>query len=98
VATFDEGLAAQAMTDLTERASLGVRELQSTPQLGLHDAVFGGQIFVPSQQLLVHLSRYIGQDARPIHTEPPARPSTRASLIASKLLPDHLPYRYADPA
>jgi hypothetical protein len=38
----DENLAAQPMTDLAERASLGVRELQSTPQLSLHDAVFGG--------------------------------------------------------
>jgi len=35
-------LAAQAMTDLSERASLGVRELQSHFQLGLHDAVLGG--------------------------------------------------------
>jgi hypothetical protein len=30
------------MTDLAKRASLGVRELQSTFQLGLHDAVLGG--------------------------------------------------------
>jgi hypothetical protein len=30
------------MTDLAERLSLSVRELQSTPQLGLDDAVFGG--------------------------------------------------------
>jgi len=30
------------MTEPTERASLGVRELQSPFQLGLHDAVLGG--------------------------------------------------------
>ncbi len=36
-----ENLAAQAMTDLTECASLGLRELQSHFQLGLHDAVLG---------------------------------------------------------
>src|SRR5262245_45739232 len=35
-----ENLAAQAMTDLAERASLGVRELQAAIQLRLHDAVF----------------------------------------------------------
>jgi hypothetical protein len=65
-------LAAQAMTELAKRASLGVRELQSTFQLGLHDAVFGGQIFVPRQRLLVHRPRYVSQDARPIHNGPPA--------------------------
>jgi len=37
---------------LAERGSLGVRELQPPLQLGLQDAVFGGQIFVPSQQLV----------------------------------------------
>src|SRR5216683_4961607 len=65
-----ENLAAQAMTGLAKRASLGVRELQPTPQLGLHDAVFGGQIFVPRQQRLVLRPRYVGQDARPIHNGP----------------------------
>ena len=68
-------LAAQAMTDLAERDPLGVRELQSTFQLGLQDAVFGGQIFVPRQQLLVHRPRDVGQDARQLH-EPPL-PSCR---------------------
>jgi hypothetical protein len=56
------------MTDLAERSSLGVRELQSPVQLGLQDPIFGGQIFVPRQQLLVHHSRDEGQDARPIHS------------------------------
>jgi hypothetical protein len=60
------------MTDLAERASLGVRELQSPFQLGLNDAVLGGQIFVPRQQLLVDRPRDVGQDSRPIHTEPPS--------------------------
>src|SRR5271166_5332109 len=46
-----ESLAAQAMTDLAERGSLGVRELQPPFQLRLQNAVFGGQIFVPRQQL-----------------------------------------------
>ena len=32
----------------------------------------GGQVFVPSQQLLVHRPRHVGQDARPIHNRPPA--------------------------
>jgi hypothetical protein len=31
------------MTDLAERGSLGVRELQPPLQLGLQDAIFGGQ-------------------------------------------------------
>ena len=54
-----QNLAAQAMTDLAESASLGVRERQPTIQLRLHDAVFGGQIFVPRQQLLLHRPRYV---------------------------------------
>jgi hypothetical protein len=60
------------MTDLAERLSLAIRELQSPFKLGLHDAVFGDQIFVSRQQLLVHRSRHKGQDARPIHIEPPS--------------------------
>jgi hypothetical protein len=62
-----ENLAAQSMTDLAERGSLGVRELQPSLQLGLQDAIFGGQIFVPRQQLLVHHASDVGQDAHPIH-------------------------------
>jgi hypothetical protein len=58
-----EILAAQPMTDLAEHASLGVRKLQPTIQLHLEDAVLGGQIFVPRQQLLVHRPRHVGQDA-----------------------------------
>jgi hypothetical protein len=72
-----ENLAAQAMTDLAERASLGVRELQPTCQLRLDDAVLGGQIFIPGQQLLIHCSRYVGQDTRPIHNRPLPRPSAK---------------------
>src|SRR5262249_34895928 len=53
---------------LAERGSLGIRELQPPFQLGLHDPIFGGQIFVPRQQLLVHHPRDKGQDARPIHS------------------------------
>jgi hypothetical protein len=41
------------MTNLGERGSLGAREHQSTFQLVFQDAVFGGQILVPGQQLLV---------------------------------------------
>jgi ribonuclease Z len=57
-----EGLAAQAMNDLAEHGSLGVRELQSPLQLGLQDADFGGQIFVPRQQLLVHRPGDVGPE------------------------------------
>jgi hypothetical protein len=55
------------MTDLAERGSLGFRENQSAFQLVFQDAVFGGQIFVPGRQPLVHRPRNVGQDARPIH-------------------------------
>src|SRR2546421_10657767 len=41
-----ENFATQAMTDLAERGSLGVRELQSPFQLALQDAGFGGPIVV----------------------------------------------------
>src|SRR5262245_15780625 len=56
---------------LAERGLLGVRELPSTFQLGLQDAVFGDQIFVLRQQFLVHRPRDIGQHARPIHNGSP---------------------------
>jgi hypothetical protein len=52
-----ESLAAQPMTDLAERLSLGVRELQPTPQLRLEDTVLGCQVFIPRQQLLVAWSK-----------------------------------------
>jgi hypothetical protein len=65
-----KGLAAQAMTDLPEHSSLGVRELQSPIQPTLQDAVFRGQIFVPRQQLLIHRPGNVGKDVRPIHNGP----------------------------
>ena len=65
-----ESLAAQPMTDLAERLSLGVREFQPPPQLRLEDAVLGRQVFIPRQQLLVHRPGHVGQDARPIHCRP----------------------------
>ena len=43
---------------------LGIRELRPAFQLRLEDAVFGRQVFVPRQQLLVHRPRHVGQDAR----------------------------------
>src|SRR5262249_52967039 len=66
-----KSFAAQAMTDLAEHLSLGVREPQPTCELRFEDAIFGGQILIPRQQLLVHHSRRVGQDARPIHYRPP---------------------------
>ena len=72
-----ENLAAQAMADLAERGPLGVRELQPPFQLGLQDAVFGGQIFVPRQQLLVHRPRDVGQDAPTPCVSPPFCPPIR---------------------
>ena len=62
-----ENLATEAMTNLAQRGLLGVREHQSAFQLVFQDAVFGSQIFVPGQQLLVHRLCEVGQDARPIH-------------------------------
>jgi hypothetical protein len=59
------------MTDLAQRGSLGVGELQPPFQPGFEDAIFGGQIFVPRQQFLVHQACHVGQDARPIHCTPP---------------------------
>jgi len=49
-----QNLAAQAMTDLAEHASLRVRQLRPTIQLRLEDAVLGRQILVPRRQLLIH--------------------------------------------
>ena len=82
------------MTNLAERGSLGVRELEPSFQLGLQDAVFGGQIFVPRQQLLVYCPGDVGQDARPIHNGPPAQSFAVASSIAPRNVPDGLRQRY----
>jgi hypothetical protein len=58
--------------------------------LRLEDPIFGGQIFDPRQQLLVHRPRDVGQDARPIHSSSPAADSP---LIASKNRSQHHPAR-----
>ena len=49
-----------------EQIEANGRNTSAAFQLGLQDAIFGGQIFVPRQQLLVHHPRDEGQDARPI--------------------------------
>ena len=59
------------MTDLAQRGSLNVGELQPPLQLGFEDAIFSGQIFIPRQQLLVHRPRDEGQNSRPIHSLTP---------------------------
>ena len=43
---FAQGLAAQSKANLTECRSLGVREPKAPVQLGPHDAIFGGKVFV----------------------------------------------------
>src|SRR5262249_45735429 len=79
-----KNLVAQSMTELAERGSLGIRELQPPFQLGLQDPIFGGQIFVPRQQVLVHHPRDEGQDARPIHSSStPADSRLIAPILAS---------------
>src|SRR5450755_5180165 len=70
VATSARAWRPRPMTDLPEHRSLGVRELQSSIQLALQDAVFRGQIFVPRQQLLIHRPANVGKDARPVHNGP----------------------------
>ena len=66
---------------------LGVGQLLSTFQLGLHDAVFGRQVFVPRQQLLVHRPRHVSQDARPIRKRPlPYPDSATASWTVREIV------------
>lgn len=94
-----QNLATQAMTDLAEHASLGVRQLQPTVQLRLEDAVLRGQVFVRRQQLLIHRPRHVGQDTRPFHNcSLPclALTSATALWISCKIVPDHVQHRYAD--
>jgi ABC transporter substrate binding protein len=73
--------AVSTTTARSQRSALGVRQLQPPLQLGLQDAIFGGQIFDPRQQLLVHRPRDVGQDARPIHSPSAAADS---QLIAPR--------------
>ncbi len=79
-----ENLTTQAIINLAERGSL-VREHQSAFQLVFQDAVFGGQIFVPGQQLLTHRPCDVGQDARLIHNAPFARSPYRNASGAPML-------------
>ena len=74
---------------LERNSRLGVGQLLSTFQLGLHDAVFGRQVFVPRQQLLVHRPRHVSQDARLIHNRPLPRPSTTAASAVREIVPGH---------
>ena len=70
---------------------LGVGQLLSTFQLGLHDAVFGRQVFVPRQQLLVHRPRHVSQDARPIRKRPlPYPDSATASWTVREIVLNRL--------
>ena len=46
----------------------------------LQNAIFGGQILVLRQQLLVHRPGDVGQDVRPIHNGPLA-PTVRRGVI-----------------
>jgi hypothetical protein len=77
------------MADLSKCGSLGVRELQPPLQLRLQDAVFGGQVFDPRQQLLVHRSGDVSQDARPIHSSstPPTCDLMTAKTVANTTRP-----------
>jgi hypothetical protein len=95
VATSARGLAAQAMTDLPEHGSLGVRKPQSPIQLALQDAVFRGQIFVPRQQLLNRPGN-VGKHVCPIRNGPlaPTVPEWRRAIDRPKNLPDGLQNRY----
>ena len=70
---------------------LGVGQLLSTFQLGLHDAVFGRQVFVPRQQLLVHRPRHVSQDARLIRKRPlPYPDSATASWTVREIVLNRL--------
>ena len=62
-------------------AALTYFPLFAALKLGLQDAVFGGKIFVPRQQLLVYRPHDVGQDARPIHNGPFARSDRRTGVI-----------------
>jgi hypothetical protein len=78
--------ATQAMTDLAERGSLGIREHQSA---FLQDAVFGGQIFVPRQQLSPQ-KMYRDASGAAMLTGTTDRPISRFSFLTLRdLLPAH---------
>jgi hypothetical protein len=58
-----ESLAAQAITNLAERGSLGENRILKDQLKGRLMVSDGGQIFVPGQQFLVHRPCDVGQDA-----------------------------------
>jgi hypothetical protein len=63
--------ASRLLSDYQEGPLIGVvNEEASALQFCALHVVFGGQICVPRQQLLVYRPRGVGQDARPIHNGP----------------------------
>ena len=59
------------MTDLAQGGALGLGQQQPAFQLGLEDAVLGGEILIAQQELLVDRPGYVGARSEAI------RPMTR---------------------
>ena len=77
---FLESLAAQPMTDLGQRGPFSIGKEQPALDLGFENPVFSDEIFIASQTFLVDRSSDVGQQARPIHSDPPT-----LDVIESKL-------------
>ena len=81
------------MTNLAKRGSLGIRELEPSFQLGLQDAVFGRQIFVPRQHLLIHRARDAARTRAQFINGPLTPPPSR-SLNVPDWPPEPLYWRW----
>ena len=67
-------------------SAVGVAEAKSALHLGPEDSVFGGEVLVPKQDLLIDLAGDIGQDPSPVHAIPPGNELT--SLEANSIAPE----------
>ncbi len=71
-------LAAEPMTDFSERRSLGVREQEPSLELAFEDSVLSDKILIARQQLLIHRSYDLGKNASPVHLR--LRPGSRYKI------------------
>jgi hypothetical protein len=61
----------QSITDLGQRGLFCVRKEQSTLGLSFENPVFSDEMLFAQEKFLVHRSSDIGQQARPIPSNPP---------------------------
>jgi len=58
------------MTNFSQSGSFSIGKVQPALDLGFENAIFSHEIFIAQEQFLVDRSGDIGQQARPVHSNP----------------------------